>query len=281
LAPEVPVALVVRMIDPSRRDADLALAHRLADLAGTMSLSFFRRNPRQWSKADGSVATEADLAVEDALRACIDDERPGDAVLGEECGLTGSGARRWIVDAIDGTDEFVAGTQEWAVLIALEIDGRVSVGVCDQPAYGRRYWATRGGGAFRRLAPRGGAEPLRVSTTGILQTARSYVPPPQWIPGPEAQAVASALAAATRPVPNQDHPALQIAAARSDLAVYLMAGPWDLAAPALLVEEAGGRFTDLNGQYDLASGTAMFSNGLVHDDALAVVARRYDTGRDA
>ena len=91
-------------------DSDLAFAQQLADAAAAVSISYFRRELKRWTKDDGSLATEADLAVEDKIRGMVAHERPGDAMLGEERGETGSGARRWIVDGIDGTIEFAAGS---------------------------------------------------------------------------------------------------------------------------------------------------------------------------
>src|SRR5690606_27339761 len=124
--------------------------------------------------------TDADEAVEDAIRATIRDERPEDAVLGEERGETGAGPRRWIVDGIDGTHSFAAGSVRWATLIALEVSGEVVLGVCDQAARERRYWASKGAGAF---LSEGGADPirLRVSPTSKLEEAHSFVPPPEWL----------------------------------------------------------------------------------------------------
>jgi histidinol-phosphatase len=252
-------------------NSDLALGHRLADAAAVVSLSYFRRELRGWSKADGSLATEADVAVEDELRARLRVERPSDAVLGEERGETGSGARRWIIDGIDGSVDFATGTPDWGTLIALEVDGHVVIGVCDQPAHGRRYWAAKGGGAFASSASLQSPRSLSVSTIGDLRAARSYLPPAKWLPDEQAHAVADTLATATKPEPHIDHPALQVAAGGYELAVFLLAGPWDLAAPALIVEEAGGRFTDLRGRNDLTSGTAVFTNGLLHDDVLRLV----------
>src|SRR6185295_17860525 len=106
-------------------DPDLTLAHELADAAAVISLAHFRRELRSWSKPDGTLATEADVAVLDGLRARIAVARPGDAVLGEERGETGSGRRRWIIDGIDGTVDFAAGSPDWGTLIALEVDGRI------------------------------------------------------------------------------------------------------------------------------------------------------------
>jgi histidinol-phosphatase len=258
-------------------DSELSLAHRLAAAAAVVSLSYFRRELRSWSKDDGSLATEADEAVEDELRAVLRIERPGDAVLGEERGQTGSSERRWIIDGIDGTVDFAAGTPDWGTLIALEINGEVVVGVCDQPAHGRRYWAVKGGGALCSQAPSQSPHTMNVSAVRDLATARSYVPSSEWLPDDRAQAVARAVAGATKPEPHFDHPALQVAAGTYELAMFFIAGPWDLAAPSLIVEEAGGRFTNLSGQRDLTTGTAVFSNGLLHDDVLQLIDRLVKT----
>jgi histidinol-phosphatase len=247
-------------------DADLDLALRLADAAREISLARFRGSFQKRLKADGSIVTEVDEAVEDELRELLARERPADAILGEERGASGSGERRWLIDAIDGTLSFAAGKTGWGTLIALEVAGDVVVSVCDDPPIDRRYWATKGRGAFRADAA---AKPFRLKVTGSreLASARSFVPPPEWVRGEEAQAMAAALAAATRPTAADDHPALQVAFGGYDVAVFLMAGPWDLAAPSLVVEEAGGRFTDLNGGATLTAG-AVFSNGALHDAAL-------------
>jgi histidinol-phosphatase len=252
-------------------DEDLVLAHNLADVARTITLGFFERNLRQWSKTDGSLATEADLAVEDALRDGVRAQRPTDAFLGEERGQTGSGSRRWIIDGIDGTVDFAARSPDWGTLIALEVDGRVVVSVCDQPAHRRRYWAVKGSGAYCRHGLEGAAVPLQASAAGHLAAARSYLPPPRWLPDAAAHRIAAALAAATRPTPHTDHPALQVACGGYDVAIFLIAGPWDIAAPALIVEEAGGRFSDLSGRRHLDSGNAVFTNGILHDEVLKVI----------
>ena len=252
-------------------DEDLALAHNLADVAGTITLGFFERDLQKWSKTDGSLATEADVAVEDALRDLLRAQRATDAFLGEERGQSGSGSRRWIIDGIDGTVEFAARSPDWGTLIALEEDGRVVVSVCDQPAHRRRYWAVKGRGAYCRYAVEGMPVPLRASATGDLAAARSYVPPARWLPDAAAHRIAAAVANATTPSPQDNHPALQVASGGYDVALFLIAGPWDIAAPALIVEEAGGRFSDLTGRHHLESGNAVFTNGIVHDHVLKVV----------
>jgi histidinol-phosphatase len=250
---------------------DLALAHRLADVARSISMARFRGELERRTKHDGSLVTDADVAVEDAVRRAMLRERPADAMLGEERGETGAGRRRWIVDAIDGTVSFAAGQPHWGTLIALELDGRVMVGVCDEPAQDRRYWAVRGGGAFRA---RGGEAPRRlaVSAAASLEAARSFVPEPQWLRSDAARDKAARLSARTRPEPPLGHPALQVAEGAYELAVFFMAGPWDLAAPAIVVEEAGGKFSDVHGAANLVGRGGVFTNGRVHDAVIAITA---------
>src|SRR5688572_27490979 len=216
-------------------DDDLALAMRMADAAAARSLAYFRRDLRQWNKDDGSLATEADLAVEDELRRLIAAARPDDAVLGEERGRSGAGARCWIIDGIDGTVGFAMGEADWGTLIALELEGEVVLGVCDQPAHQRRYWAVRGQGAFRLQDGGSAPERLRTSSHAEFATARSYLPPPEWVPDDMARNVGNTLAAGTRPAPQLDHPALQVACGGYEFAIFFMAGPWDVAAPSLIV----------------------------------------------
>jgi histidinol-phosphatase len=257
------------MTDKTHPERELEFAQRLADAARQITLAHFRGRFEQRLKLDGSIVTEVDEAVEDALRALIGRDRGDDAVLGEERGQSGGGARRWVIDAIDGTSSFAAGRPEWGTLIALEVDGEVIVGVCDEPALDRRYWATLGGGAWC-AAGRAAERRLSVTGTDELSRSRSFVPPPHWVPDQRSRELAEALTAATTPCAADAHPALAVASGDYELAVFFVAGPWDLAAPALVVEEAGGRFTDLGGRKLITSGTAVFSNGLVHEAALRI-----------
>ena len=249
--------------------ADLALAHRLADLARSLTMPRFRGKFTSRNKADGSLVTEVDEAVEDALRAMVAGDRPNDAFLGEERGETGSGSRRWIVDAIDGTSSFAEGTQGWGTLIALEIDGRISVGVCEMSPIGKRYSAMLGGGAYVSRAGEADVR-LAVSRTTKLAAARCFVPPATYLRTTAARTMSATLTAATLPYEQREHPALEVAAGSADLCVFFMAGPWDLAAPLLVVEEAGGSFTDVAGGRTLTGG-AVFSNGRLHDAAVELL----------
>lgn len=108
-------------------DRDLTLAHRLADAADAIALRHFATGCTAWrAKSDGSPVSAADEQIELALRARIQRERPGDAVLGEEFGNSGAGRRRWVIDAVDGTASFLAGEPEWSTLIALEDSGGIA-----------------------------------------------------------------------------------------------------------------------------------------------------------
>ena len=261
-------------------DDDLALAHRLADAAAEVTLSFWRRDPLQWSKSDGSLATEADLATEDRLRAILGEARPDDAILGEERGASGSASRRWVLDGIDGTVAFAAGTDDWGTLIALDVDGEVVLGLCVEPSRRRRTWAVRGGGAFRRDD---GAEPRRLSVSGgtSLAQARTYLPPAHYVPDVASGRMADAVRARTAVLPGMPyHPAVEVASGHADIAVLFTGGVWDIAAPALIVTEAGGRFTTLAGDSRLDAGSAVYSNGVLHADLLRVVTPLLEPARE-
>ena len=249
-------------------EADLALAQRLADVADGIALRDFTGKPLVFTeKPDGSPVTETDPEIEAALRAIVAEERPGDGFLGEEVGATGSGPRRWVVDGIDGTIEFVAGRRGWSTEIAREVDGEIVVGVCTSPALPLRTWAHRGGGTAGRA--RGAPAPRRVSATASLAGARlSTIAPVDVLDG-EALALAKRLLAGCAYVEPVRHCAVLVAEGVIDLGLQLGGGPWDYAALALIVEEAGGRFSDLDGRVRVdGGGPRLFSNGLLHDEAL-------------
>ena len=149
---------------------DLALALELADLADAVSLGRFRAVDLEVrTKPDRTPVTEADLAVERAIRARIAEARPDDGILGEEFGTEGDAARRWIIDPIDGTANFLRGVPVWGTLIALAVDGVPVLGVASSPAMGRRWWAVTGGGAYTTDAP--GATPRRIAVSQVADLA--------------------------------------------------------------------------------------------------------------
>ncbi|KUL27946.1 inositol monophosphatase family protein [Actinoplanes awajinensis] len=156
-------------------ETDLELAQRAALTGATEALRHFAviADLPQERKKDGSVVTMADRAVEDTIRAVLTAARPADAILGEEHGETASGGngRRWIIDPIDGTALFVRGDNRWLVLIALEVDGEVTVGVQVVPAQGLAWWAERGRGAFRARALFNAAAPASPAGPAVPASA--------------------------------------------------------------------------------------------------------------
>jgi histidinol-phosphatase len=250
---------------------DLALAHRLADAADAITLARFRsQDLHVEAKPDLTPVSDADLAVEDAVRRVLAQQRPGDAVLGEEHGVTGEGPRQWVVDPVDGTKNFVRGVPVWATLIALRVEGRVEVGVVSAPALGRRWWASRGHGAFADGAP------ICVSRVAALQDAHlSYSSLTGW----EDQGRLEGLLQLSRDCWRTrafgdfwSH--VLVAEGAVDASFEPEVSLWDLAPLQVIVEEAGGRFSSLEGEARPDGGSVVCSNGLLHDEVLAALRPR-------
>ncbi len=236
-------------------------------------MSAFRRDgvtARQ--KPDGTPVTDAYIAVETALQERIRKAFPNDGFLGEEVGeMAGTSGRRWIVDGIDGTSFFCRGAPTWGTLIALEVQGAVTASVITSPAQHRRWWAGRGQGAHT-AGTNALDQPtrLRVAAGRARRPDRVIVLPAVDLLEPRAKTAVRELAGGDPPRRSWSHP-LAVASGEADLAVWFGGGPWDLAAPALLVQEAGGRFSDHTGGQDLTQGRAVFSNGIGHDDVVALL----------
>ena len=215
-------------------------------------------------KADGSPVTEADRAVERELRARLATARPEDGVTGEEYGTEGGGERRWLLDPIDGTKNFVRGIPVFATLIALEVAGRIDVGVVSAPALGARWWAVRGGGAHasgRRMSV------SRVASLDEAQLAYDSVPGFA-VRGLEERFLGLARRCARTRGFGDFWSHVLVAEGCVEVAVEPEVSPWDLAPLILIVEEAGGRFTDLEGRARIDGGSAVASNGILHDAVL-------------
>lgn len=255
---------------------DLALALRLADSADAVTLPRFRAaDLRVTRKPDHSPVTDADTAAETALRDLIGAARPGDGVLGEEGGgtVTGTG-RGWVLDPIDGTKNFSRGLPVWATLIALTVDGEAVVGVVSAPALGRRWWAARGLGAHTCDVPGGPARSIRVS--GVTDLGDAYLSTTDQRTFAERLHRYLALVDAvweSRAFGDFWQHCL-VAEGVLDVAVDAAANPWDLAALAPIVAEAGGRLTDLNGAVGFTGGDGISTNGALHQAALSIVGRK-------
>jgi histidinol-phosphatase len=244
--------------------ADLALALELADRADRISLAAFRSGLAVERKHDGSPVTEADRAVERELRSRLAAARPEDAVTGEEYGTEGAGARRWYIDPVDGTRNFVRGIPVFATLIALEVEGLMQVGVVSAPALGARWWAVRGGGA------RASGRPMRVSPVATLEQAQlAYDSVPGFaVRGLEERFLGLARRCARSRGFGDFWSHVLVAEGCVEVAVEPEVSPWDLAPLILIVEEAGGRFTDLEGRPRIDGGSAVASNGVLHEAVL-------------
>jgi len=240
---------------------DLEFALSLADDADAISLSRFRATDLHVeTKPDLTPVSEADRAVEERLRARIAAERPGERVLGEELGADEGDGDRWILDPIDATKNYVRGIPLFATLIALE--NRVAV--VSAPALGRRWSAVRGEGAWC------GEQRLQVSGVGRLEDAvLTYTSLRGWDDRFHALA---ARAWAARGF-GDFWQYMLLAEGAVDVCVEAAANLWDLAAPKLIVEEAGGRLTDLEGAARADGGNAVASNGLLHEEVLAALAK--------
>lgn len=245
----------------------------LADLADGMTLPRFRdRDLLVATKPDLTPVTEVDRSVERAIRARITEARPGHGIVGEEYGSQAAArantGTRWILDPVDGTKNYVRGVPIWATCIGLQHGDDMVVGVVSAPALGRRWWASRGGGAFAD------GEPIRVSAVGRLGDAQlSY----DSVPGFEARDLGEQFLGLARRCWRTrglgdfwSH--VLVAEGACDVAVEPAVALWDVAAVQVIVEEAGGRFTDLSGFARPDGGSAVSTNGLLHDEVLAALA---------
>lgn len=251
-------------------DSDLDLALRMADAADALSLDrFLAADLRVERKPDRTPVTDADTAVEEALRALLAAERPGDAVLGEEEGGTVDGAERgWVIDPIDGTKNFSRGVPVWATLIGLTAAGTASVGVVSAPALGRRWWAAPGEGAWTRDSPT--AAPRRIAVSGVADLGDAYASTTDARGLGERWAHLGAAVWETRAFGDFWQHCL-VAEGAIDVAVDAAANPWDLAALVPIVREAGGRLGSLDGSDGFTGGDGISTNGLLHAAALAVL----------
>jgi histidinol-phosphatase len=267
---------------------DLALALELADVADAITMARFRAEDLVVeTKPDLTPVSEADRAVEQAMREHLAGRRPRDAVFGEEYGgdeidplgtgphrppASGTG-RRWIVDPIDGTKGYVRRMQVWGTLLALEENGEMVVGVVSAPAMGRRWWAARGAGAFTTDAPGGQPRPVRVSGIRELEDAQvCFGGHEEWRETGQLDALLALSERCWRTRGYGDFwQYMLVAEGASEIALDPAAALWDLAAPMVVVREAGGSFTDFGGATTAAGGSGIASNGLVHEAARRVL----------
>ena len=261
---------------------DLRLAHVLADDADSLTTARFKAlDLHVMSKPDLTPVTDADQAVEEAIRRTLSRVRSRDAVTGEEQGTTGNSQRRWIVDPIDGTKNFVRGVPVWATLISLVVDDEVVVGVVSAPQLQRRWWASADGGAWtgKSLLK---ATRMQVSDVRRLEDASfSYSSLSGWEDRDRLEDVLSLMRRCWRTRAYGDFWSYMLVAEGAvDIAAEPELEVYDMAALDVIVREAGGSFTSLDGSAGPWGGNAVATNAHLHDAALAFLGGLPDDAGD-
>lgn len=227
------------------------------------------------SKPDLTPVTNADREAEEYIRAKISEKFSDDAIYGEEHGSTGAGSRRWIIDPIDGTKNFVRGVPVWATLIALEVEGTIVLGVVSAPALKRRWWATAGGGAWTAW---NAGEPHRIGVSDVVNLSDASFSFSS-LSGWEERGMLGGFLGLTRAVWRTraygDFWSYMLVAEGSvDIAAEPELELYDMAALVPIVSEAGGTLTDLDGTSGPWGGCALASNGKLHAQAQALLTNR-------
>jgi histidinol-phosphatase len=256
----------------AERRAWLDLALSIADEADDLARAGFRRDIRVETKPDRTLVSETDRAIERAARERIRAAHPGHGLVGEEYGTQdGDASIRWYIDPIDGTHNFVRGVPLFGTLLAAERDGAMEVAVISAPALRDRWYAWRGGGAWA-IHANDPARPARIhvsrvaaiANAQVLYGSRGDIGESGRMPGFD-----SLVAEAWRDRGFGDFWGYALVAeGAAEAMIEADLSPWDAAAPSLLVEEAGGRWTDIDGQRKIDSGTFIVTNGTLHDEVL-------------
>lgn len=251
------------------RERELAAAVQAARAAGEVALKYYQGGFEVTLKADRSPVTQADREAEATIVEILARAFPAHGFLGEELGERGPGDTRWIIDPIDGTRNFVRHIPLWATLIALEEHGVVTVGVVHNPVTRELYTATRGGGAHLDGTRLRVSEVAALGDATLVHAGLNFVRQAGYWDG-----FVRLVDATERQRGFGDYWGYTLLAeGKVDAYAEVDLKPWDLAACRLLVEEAGGRFTDFEGRPSIYSGTSLSTNGRLHDAALALLRR--------
>jgi histidinol-phosphatase len=254
-------------------DDDLELAFRLANAADAISHARFGALDLDVStKPDRTFVTDADRSVELAIREIVHLERPADSFFGEEFGTAGDASRQWIIDPIDGTANFLRGVPVWASLISLVVDGVPVVGVVSAPAFGKRWWAATGSGAWVQASD---AEPRRIHVSGVADLADaslSFQSIAQWDEAGYLERLVDLSRKVWRDRAYGDMWAyMLLAEGLIDIVGEFDLKPYDMAALIPIIQEAGGTFTSVEGLDGPWHGSALATNGLLHPAAIAAL----------
>lgn len=254
-------------------DDDLRLAHVLADAVERVTLARFRaQDLAVEAKPDLTLVSDADRDAEELLRSQLARTRPRDAVHGEEFAPTGHGPRRWVVDPIDGTHNFVRGVPVWGTLIALVVGEDPVLGLVAAPALGRRWWAAKGSGAW---AGRSLTSASRINVSGVSRledASLSVSSMTSWDAVGRSEAMLDLARSCWRERGFGDFWSYMLLAEGAvDIAAEPELALYDMAALVPIVTEAGGRFTSLSGVDGPFGGNALATNGLLHDRVLDLI----------
>jgi histidinol-phosphatase len=263
--------------------SDLSFARELADMADAISMDRFRSTDLVvTTKPDMTPVSDADRAVETALRAAIADSRAGDSVRGEEFGVTtaieGDSRRQWIIDPIDGTKNYVRGVPIWATLISLAIDTVPMVGVVSAPALGTRWWGATGQGAFinERLGSALSDQARRIHVSRVSELADASISLSGLTRWENAGKLPQLLALTREVWRTRDYgdmwPYMMVAEGLLEVSGEYDLQVYDMAALVPIVQEAGGRFTSVDGEEGPWHGSAIATNGLLHDRVVTALA---------
>jgi histidinol-phosphatase len=247
----------------------VAAALEAARAAGEIAMKYYRGGFEVTIKADKTPVTQADQEAEKAIRAILGRATPGCGFLGEELGQEGSTRRRWIIDPIDGTKNFVRHIPIWAVLIALEEDGQVTTGVVHNPATGELFWARKDEGAWANGERIHVSQCSQMGDAFLIHSALNILRAAGYWQGFERLVDATARQRGF----GDYYGYCVVAAGKAE--IYAEAGlkPWDVAPMKILVEEAGGSLTDFAGNPDIYTGSVLATNGLLHDEVLRLLNR--------
>ncbi|MDP4633476.1 MAG: histidinol phosphatase [Pontimonas sp.] len=260
---------------------DLALARVAVANADLVSLARFRAQDLVvTTKPDRTPVTDADQAVERVIRATLSASRPEDDIFGEEMGTDSNtigarAGRQWIIDPIDGTAGFLRGLPIWGTLVALAIDGVPVVGAISAPALGKRWFGATGLGSWSTTGGSREEVPLQVSEVRAVADATvSYNSIGQWVADGRQEALMALTGSAWRTRALGDFwPYMLVAEGSLDMAGEPDLQPYDMAAIQPIVEGAGGRFSSLDAENSVWTGSALATNGLIHDEVLSLAKR--------
>jgi histidinol-phosphatase len=265
-------------VTPFTLQDDLALARVAVANADLVSLARFRAQDLVvTTKPDRTPVTDADQAVERVIRATLSASRPEDDIFGEEMGTDSNtvGARpgrQWIIDPIDGTAGFLRGLPVWGTLVALAIDGVPVVGAISAPALGQQWFGATGLGSWSTTSGSREEVPLQVSQVGSVADATvSYNSIGQWVADGRQESLLALTGSAWRTRALGDFwPYMLVAEGSLDMAGEPDLQPYDMAAIQPIVEGAGGRFSSLDGENSVWTGSALATNGIIHDEVLSL-----------